>query len=209
MAFNAKGVAGAESAQTKRAPEAPQTRWMRGIFKDEQQAWMRALLAELELREDPLIIAGETKTPARWHDFRADEGKSYTYSGALHEPKGWTPTLSLIKQKVEALTGSSFNACLCNYYADGAAGMGWHADKELELGERPTIASVSLGASRLFRFRRRSPWRDQDPTRWDFMLEGGDLLIMEGDTQQFFEHELPKRAAVKEPRLNLTFRRVW
>ena len=46
-----------------------------------------------------------------------------------------------------------YNAVLCNLYRDGHDSIGLHADAEPEMG--PVIASVSLGAERLFRFKRR------------------------------------------------------
>jgi alkylated DNA repair dioxygenase AlkB len=42
---------------------------------------------------------------------------------------------------------------LLNLYRNGVDSMGWHSDDERELGERPVIASVSLGATRRFRLR--------------------------------------------------------
>lgn len=133
---------------------------------------------------------------------------SYHYSGGDHVDLPWTPALAQTKAWVEAKLGQRFNACLCNYYGSGKVGMGWHADKEAELGSEPNIASLSLGATRLFRFRRRAPWRTDAKEVWNFELAAGDLLLMRGNTQQYFEHELPARAGVEGPRLNLTFRMV-
>ena len=208
MAF---GSSRAGSAPFEKAPAFPDVVWIRNAL-DRQRAddLMARLLDELELRADLLTIAGAPVATKRLHDFRADPGMSYHYSGGDHAALPWTPALSEAKAWVEASLGLRFNACLCNYYADGKVGMGWHADKEAELGADPNIASLSLGASRLFRFRRRSPWRDAPDGKeiWDYELAPGDLLLMRGNTQQYFEHELPPRAAVKSPRLNLTFRLV-
>ncbi|MEJ7671771.1 MAG: alpha-ketoglutarate-dependent dioxygenase AlkB [Chitinophagaceae bacterium] len=37
-------------------------------------------------------------------------------------------------------------------------------------------------------------------------LTHGSLLIMEGSTQHFWEHQIPKTAKPISPRINLTFR---
>ncbi len=39
-----------------------------------------------------------------------------------------------------------------------------------------------------------------------FSLGPGDVLIMAGSTQQQWQHAVPRRAGVKEPRVSLTFR---
>ena len=39
-------------------------------------------------------------------------------------------------------------------------------------------------------------------------LGNGSLLIMEGNTQRFWKHQVPKSKRIAEPRLNLTFRKI-
>jgi alkylated DNA repair dioxygenase AlkB len=83
--------------------------------------------------------------------------------------------------------------------------MGWHSDDEHELGERPVIASLSLGATRRFRLRHRRR-KELEPVAID--LESGSLLIMKGDTQRFWKHQIAKTRRVVEARVNLTFRNI-
>jgi alkylated DNA repair dioxygenase AlkB len=67
----------------------------------------------------------------------------------------------------------------------------------------PLIASVSLGAERLFRL------KGQDGhAAFTERLPHGSLLIMAGATQKNFRHEVPKDSDVTRPRINLTFRRI-
>ncbi|DBB16361.1 TPA: hypothetical protein ACH3X3_014656 [Trebouxia sp. C0006] len=49
---------------------------------------------------------------------------------------------------------------LCNMYQDGQEGVGPHADRLTMLGPRPIIASLSLGATRIFRIRCMTPQAD-------------------------------------------------
>ncbi|HQV24075.1 MAG TPA: alpha-ketoglutarate-dependent dioxygenase AlkB, partial [Agitococcus sp.] len=37
----------------------------------------------------------------------------------------------------------------------------------------------------------------------------GSLLIMQGQTQHFWQHSVPKQAKVLKPRINLTFRHIY
>jgi alkylated DNA repair dioxygenase AlkB len=65
------------------------------------------------------------------------------------------------------------------------------------------IASVSLGAERLFRLRHKG-----GTIAFSERLSNGSLLIMAGHTQENFKHEVPKEPNITQPRINLTFRRI-
>jgi alkylated DNA repair dioxygenase AlkB len=79
--------------------------------------------------------------------------------------------------------------------------MGWHADNESTLVTGATIASVSFGAERIFRFKHRTTGEQVE-----VLLEHGSLLLMEGETQSHWVHALPKSRRIHAPRINLTFR---
>jgi alkylated DNA repair dioxygenase AlkB len=83
--------------------------------------------------------------------------------------------------------------------------MGWHRDNERELGVNPAIASVSLGATRVFQIRE----YESKKSKINILLENGSLLIMKGKTQEYWEHALPKSKTVNEGRINLTFRTIY
>ena len=144
--------------------------------------------------------------------YYGDPGTTYSYSRREYKPLPWTPELLVLKTRVEQQTPAAardsrghsqpgYNAVLCNLYRDGNDSVGLHADNEPMMGD--VIASVSLGARRLFRLRRNGG-------RWEFQerLGHGSLLIMAGDTQKNFGHEVPKEPHVTEARINLTFRRI-
>ena len=95
----------------------------------------------------------------------------------------------------------SYNAVLCNLYRNGNDSVGLHADAEPEMG--PVIASVSLGSERLFRLKAQN-----GGVAFAERLPHGSLLIMAGQTQKNFKHEVPKEPDVVRPRINLTFRRI-
>lgn len=66
----------------------------------------------------------------------------------------WHPLLLKLREAVEKSTGCSFNSLLCNLYQDGHDSIGWHSDNEASLGAKPTIASLSLGDTRVFSLRK-------------------------------------------------------
>ena len=80
-----------------------------------------------------------------------------------------------------------------------------HSDDEAELGPRPAIASLSLGAERDFRLKHRSR-RDLETVK--LPLRSGSLLLMAGDTQRHWRHGIARQRKPCGPRINLTFRRI-
>ena len=70
---------------------------------------------------------------------------AYSYSGILHLPAPFPAIIERLRERAEALSGVSFNAALANLYRAGRDSVGWHSDNEAGLGNRPTIASLSLG----------------------------------------------------------------
>lgn len=133
-----------------------------------------------------------------------DAGAAYTYSRTRFEPHSWPVVLQSIRARLADECGVDFNSVLANFYRDGNDSMGWHADDEPELGVRPLIASLSLGATRRFALRHRSD-RAQ---RLTLELAHGSLLSMGGATQAHYRHALPKTARAVGPRINLTFRKL-
>jgi alkylated DNA repair dioxygenase AlkB len=144
--------------------------------------------------------------------YYGDPGTNYRYSRREYKPLAWIPELLSLRTLVEQATPAAayanlglqklgYNAVLCNLYRNGNDSVSLHADAEPEMG--PVIASVSLGAKRLFRL------KGQDGTvSFAERLPHGSLFIMAGKTQKNFRHEVPKEPGIDQPRINLTFRRI-
>jgi alkylated DNA repair dioxygenase AlkB len=109
-----------------------------------------------------------------------------------------------LRDRIEILTQHRFNSVLANLYRDGNDSMGWHVDKEKELGRNPFIASLSLGAQRVFKLRHTKIGKGLDLT-----LSHGSLLLVGGRLQHAWRHCLPKMKHIETPRINLTFRRLY
>jgi alkylated DNA repair dioxygenase AlkB len=133
-----------------------------------------------------------------------DPDATYTYSGTRFAPQPWPVALRPIRARLQRELGVDFNSVLANLYRDGRDRMGWHSDNERELGLRPVIASVSLGAPRRFVFRHRA----QPSLKREVVLPDGSLLLMSGETQANYRHALPATARSVGARINLTFRRI-
>jgi len=136
--------------------------------------------------------------------FFADEELSYSYSGKTLPKSSWDKHVTAIKTEIESNLDETFNACLANLYRDGNDSNGWHSDNEKELGKNPVIASISLGETRKFHLK-----HNETNEKMSFDLSHGSLLIMGGALQHFWKHQVPKSKKVMEPRVNLTFRKLF
>ena len=150
-----------------------------------------------------IIVFGERHRVPRLEAWIGDEGADYGYSGDQLIRHDWPPELDALRRSLAATVGVSFTGVLANRYRTGADKVGWHADDEPELGAEPTIASVSLGATRRFRLRH----RDRSTTA-TVDLAHGSLLVMAGSTQRRCVHELSSTTRPVGERVNLPFRRV-
>ena len=172
---------------------------------DQSQLYMKHLTNDIKWKREKIRMWGReiiTKKRIAWY---ADEGKSYTYSGSTFHPDQWNELLLEIKKYVEQYMNFQFNSVLLNEYPNGKVGMGWHSDDERELGIDPIIASLSFGANRDFIFKHKT---DKSFENIKIHLKSGSLLLMLGSTQHHWKHSLPKRLKVREPRINLTFRKI-
>ena len=163
------------------------------------------LLARAPWQQPVVQLFGRTFRSPRLAAWYGDTGAVYRYSGLVNEPLPWLPSLAALRRQIERRLGQTFNSVLLNFYRDGADSMGWHRDQEPELGENPTIVSISLGGIRRFVLQHS---QQADMTRLELRPEHGSLLLMCGATQHFWRHCLPKTRKVVAPRVNLTFRRI-
>jgi alkylated DNA repair dioxygenase AlkB len=162
------------------------------------------LADETNWRHDSVTLFGKTHPQPRLHAWVGDADCAYTYSGLRLVPEPWTPLLAGLRRKVEEVAGTTFNSVLLNFYRDGQDCMGLHADDEPELGRRPVIASLSLGACRRLDFRSRSTPSEKS----HIMLEDGSLLVMAGETQRNWKHGISRSRRILDGRINLTFRKI-
>ena len=177
----------------------------RSLFtQEESDRILTQLQQQTHWKQEFIKLYGKPVAIPRLTAWYGDEGKSYTYSKIEMAPDPWTSTLLEIKSKIEAISGVVFNSVLLNLYRDGKDSVAWHSDDEPELGENPSIGSVSFGAARRFMFKH----KQQKDLKQEVELTHGSFLLMQGPTQHFWLHQIPKTTKPLQPRINLTFRVV-
>src|SRR5438552_294777 len=110
------------------------------LGRDEAERTLAALRDEVAWKQETIFLFGKEVIQPRLTAWYGDPSSVYTYSGRTFEPLPWTPTLTLLRDRVAETTGFVFDSVLCNFYRSGRVSMGFHADDEPELGENPIIA---------------------------------------------------------------------
>ena len=106
-----------------------------------------------------------------------------------------------IMSKVNTVLDSEFNGVLVNLYENGERYISSHSDDEAGLSP-VGVAAIAMGAVRTFRIRDKKT----KTIIKDIAHNPGDLLIMTGEFQKEFKHEIPIEKTVKNARVSLTFR---
>jgi len=171
------------------------------LSADEADAALAALRDELTWEQRAIVLFGRRILQPRLIAWAGDLG--YRYSGQTLEPRAFTPAAGYLLERVRGQTGVPFNHVLVNRYRTGDDSMGLHADDEPELGPDPTVAIVSLGATRRLAIK---PRRKPDRERHDLELGHGALLVMGGTCQRHYVHGVPRQAGAGGERISLTFR---
>ena len=113
------------------------------------------------------------------------------------------PLLDAARRRVESFVGEPFTSVGLNYYRDGRDSVAWHNDRLEELPPQPTIALVSLGATRRMQIRTKRRPR----VVHSIDLDAGSLLVMSGRSQEFWEHTISKSPRPVDARISMAFRR--
>ena len=163
------------------------------------------LYGETQWQEDDITIFGKTYKQPRLTALYGNNEKAYKYSNIVMFPKKFTETLLELKNDVEKVSPKTFTSVLLNLYRDGSDSNGWHSDNEKELGNLPFIASLSFGAKRLFQLKHIT----DASQRFKIELANGSLILMGGETQKNYKHQLPKTKRPLTQRINLTFRTIY
>jgi alkylated DNA repair dioxygenase AlkB len=169
--------------------------------KEIADKYLDRLISDIKWKQESMKMYGKEIPFPRLTSWYGDNDKPYSFSGIKLQPNSWSPGLLKIKSDIEPKAEVAFNSVLLNRYRDGKDSISWHTDAEKELGINPVIASVNFGAERKFQLKHK-----ETNERIDILLKHGSLLIMQGELQHFWKHQIPKSKTISQERVNLTFR---
>ena len=168
-------------------------------------------LTKIPLYHEPEIVTGgEVKHQRRDVGFYSDESEGYRYSGQVAEafPFDQAPFLRDLMYLVNATLGTEFNGVLVNRYRDGTKYLSYHSDSKQGLDKNNfMVAGIAYGPGvRKFRIRHKVPGKAGSIVL-DHPHQPREILIMDGDFQERYTHEIPIQKKIKEERISVTFRR--
>lgn len=169
--------------------------------KVESDLFLNNLKNNINWKQESMNMYGKQLNFPRLTAWYGDNDKPYSFSGIKLSPQPWNEELLQIKNKIEQKALVNFNSVLLNRYRNGNDSISWHTDAEKELGKNPIIASVNFGATRKFQLR-----HIHTKEKFEIELTHGSLLIMQGELQHFWQHQVPKTTQNVTERINLTFR---
>ena len=189
------------------------------------QQYYSYLLNNINWKQESMNLYGKEINYARLMAWYGQPGKEYHFSGKTQKPNDWTKekTILDIKEELERLYNDSFNSVLLNKYRSTNDSISWHSDDEKELGDEPSIYSLSLGCEREFKLKHKNGKEFIDPyseysdcnSQGDLFnqkvdkeqkkikllkirLKHNSLLIMRGKTQKYWLHSIDKIKSEKQ-----------
>ena len=178
--------------------------WIQNNFTDNIYEDLHKLNTVLEV-EPPIRTPRGMGRQRRDIGFFSDESIGYEYSYQIikSQPLKAQPVLYNLLLKVNKELGTKFNGILVNRYENGEKYIGAHGDDENGLDKtKSMVVALSYGAVRNFRI------RDAVTKKiyMDIPTTPCMLLVMEGQFQKEFTHEIPPQLKIKDERISLTFR---
>lgn len=144
---------------------------------------------------------------------------NYTYSGksfpsqpipeSLRNYLDWANEFESGLSNKDGTNYIPYNMILVNWYKDGTDHIGAHRDDEKQIIPHTNVMTISFGAERIFRIIHapRNGIVDDRLKKKDYKVPDNSFLIMGGDFQDEFKHEIPKTKKVLSSRISITLRK--
>lgn len=133
----------------------------------------------------------------------ASFGQAYNYSQIVYSYQPFIKEIEEVINQIEKTLHFKPNNCLINYYLDGKSRMGFHSDQTDILVENTGVGIVSIGETRILRFRN----IENKEVIKDFKLPSGSIIYMTNEVQDEWQHAIPISDTENE-RMSLTFRKI-
>lgn len=161
--------------------------------------WLSYSQSQIEWRHNEIKMFGKQTLLPRLEAIVGDG--DYSYSGLTLQAQPWTEKMQSLREVIQETSGFEFAIAIGNQYRNGSDHIGWHSDDSPEMGERPAIASLSLGATRKFQLRHKVT-----KEVYTFELTHGSLFVMHPGCQEEWHHRICKTSSDVGVRINWTFR---
>lgn len=170
-------------------------------YKELIEKIIEEIQGNLEVKPE-IIVFGKVCNQNRNIAFYSNDSIGYNYSNRLLRSKPLTSNLLILLNHINDKFKSDFNGILINQYMNGSDYIGAHSDDETNLGTIGVVA-LSYGAQRNFRIRN----KNNKKIVANVDTKDDEILIMDGDFQKEFTHEIPIQKKIKGMRYSFTFRK--
>ena len=117
---------------------------------------------------------------------------SYSYGKVKHEartiPKSGNYLCNILRHVNTVLPSFKYNSVLVTRYSSGSDFLSYHSDDEPEIVSDSNILTISLGATRICKFRK-LPISTTNPEHSQFVRHG-DAIMMSRKSQDLFQHSI-------------------
>lgn len=175
------------------------------LIKHNYKELIEKIIEEIQgkLKVKPeIIVYGKVCNQNRNIAFYSNDSIGYHYSNRLLRSKPLTDNLFILLNHINEKFNSDFNGILINQYMNGSDYIGAHSDDETNLGTIGVVA-LSYGAQRNFRVRN----KNNRKIVANVDTKDDEILVMDGDFQKEFTHEIPIQKKIKNMRYSFTFRK--
>ena len=170
-------------------------------YKELIEKIIEEIKEKLEVKPE-IIVFGKVCNQNRNIAFYSNDSIGYHYSNRLLRSKPLTVNIQMLLNYINEKFNSDFNGILINQYMDGNDYISAHSDDETNLGTIGVL-SLSYGAIRNFRIRNK---KDKKIVA-NIDTKDDELILMDGDFQKEFTHEIPIQKKIKGIRYSFTFRK--
>jgi alkylated DNA repair dioxygenase AlkB len=170
-------------------------------YKELIEKIIEEIQGKLEVKPE-IIVFGKVCNQNRNIAFYSNDSIGYHYSNRLLRSKPLTDNLQILLNHINEKFNSDFNGILINQYMNGCDYIGAHSDDETNLGKIGVVA-LSYGAQRNFRVRNKNTRKIVE----NVDTKDDEILVMDGDFQKEFTHEIPVQKKIKGIRYSFTFRK--
>ena len=175
------------------------------LIKHNYKELIEKIIEEIagQLNERPeIIVYGKVCNQNRNIGFYSNTSIGYYYSNKLLRSIPLTSNLVKLLDYINTQFNSDFNGILINEYINGTDYIGAHSDDETNLGSVGVVA-LSYGVTRNFRIRNKNTKKIVA----NVDTKDDEILVMDGDFQKEFTHEIPIQKKIKGIRYSFTFRK--
>ena len=134
---------------------------------------------------------------------------SYSYGSVTHVactlPQPGSYLYDILNHVHHILPNFIYNSVLVTKYCDGSNFLNYHSDNEIEIAPDSNILTISLGATRICKFRK-LPVSSSNPEH-SLFVRHGDAVLMSRQSQDLFQHSIIADDC-QSPRVSITLRLI-